>query len=199
MDQKHFKLLLGNLDPEPENAGEKYVFLHSKIVFLVERERHLSSKAEEIADETLNRVGKKIEDKIKKREQIDNINGYAYMVFRYVLKEFRRKFPPEDELPPDIRDEFEPENESDPPLDCLDKCLEEDLSKKALDLILSYYDPHADRKKLAGDLHIEPNYLKLKAYKIRQRLRKCIGKCMKKQSVTETADPDTSKQEVNRR
>src|SRR5262249_51747669 len=76
-----FNKLLSCLDPDRQRAGEKYEQLHRKLEKFFEV--HRIAFAEELADETINRVIRKLEDGL----EIRNIAGYCIGVARLLLME----------------------------------------------------------------------------------------------------------------
>ena len=194
-----FKLLLEHLDSDENAAAEKYLTLYSKIVKIIIWKRFPESEAERIADIVVDRIAKKI----KEGEEIQNVNAYARTVLNFVLLEQNRKNKEDavgDDLPevwvsPEIADE------PDLRIECLRKCLGE-ISSSESDkrLIVGYYEQKPggktkdNRKSLAKNLGLTMNHLKVKASRLRGRLEKCINGCVRKLSVTDSANSDTTKQ-----
>jgi RNA polymerase sigma factor (sigma-70 family) len=138
---------------------------------------------EDLADETIFRVTEKV------HEIAANYEGdparYFYAVARNVYMEYTRR--PETVL-------FEENTAStvdvdhDPTGDeeayaCLERCLKK-LAENERRLISEYYwyDKIAKidyRKKLAESLGLGLNALRIRAYKIRRRLYKCVSSCLK--------------------
>lgn len=193
-----FELLLERLDDDLPTAAEKYEILRLKMVKSAVWKNCPESEADNLADIALDRLAAKIE----KGEIIENLNAYAYQILRFVLLEFSRKRKEDamgDDLPeiavqPDFPDE------TDLRVECLRKCLREkipDLSDRSL--IQRYYDTEAGEKlkdirfALANEYGISKENLKIKAFRLRARLEKCINDCLEnsEKTVTEKPFPDT--------
>ncbi|MGH9760085.1 MAG: hypothetical protein ACREDR_20580, partial [Blastocatellia bacterium] len=76
---------------------------------------------------------------------------------------------------------FDDQDDDSKSLDCLERCLAR-LSPDQRKLILSYYSKEggrkiAGRKELADLLSITPSALRLRAFRIRDFLARCIEKC----------------------
>ncbi len=194
-----FKLLLEYLDSDESAAAEKYLTLYSKITKIITWKRFPESEAEAIADVVIDRIA----GKIKQGEEIQNINAYARTVLNYVLLEHGRKNKEDavgDDLP-EIAVLPETEIEPDLRITCLRKCMKETVfGETDKRLIVGYYDREAggkikeSRKNLAEELGLTMNNLKVKASRLRGRLEKCINGCVRKLSVTDSANSDTTKQ-----
>lgn len=180
-----FERFLTWLDPDREKAGEKYAAIQPKLTryFLC---RGCGVEAEQLADETITRVVRKVP------EIADNYVGeplpYFLGVARNVFSEYLKKLtlirssqpPPA----PDSGDEKELLDR------CLERCLRH-LTDENRDLILRYYtgEKHekiVHRKKLAGELGIAPNALRIRAHRIRTDLRDCVEECVAEENNDET-------------
>lgn len=195
-----FELLLERLASNPTQAAEKYELLRLKLVKSLSWKGCPDSEADALADLTFDRVA----GKLAQGEEILNINAYAGEVLRFVWLEHRRKRKeyaaggdlPETAVEPDIEIFDEPDLR----LRCLRKCLAEvspDENDKIL--IVGYYDTEAGeknkdtRKNLAEKLGLTMTTLKVKACRLRERLERCINKCVEKLTVTKTTVSDTNK------
>ncbi len=172
---------LARLDADPDRAGEKYESLRLTLIkFFDWRGAHFP---EECADETLNRVIRKIDE----GETIRDIPTYCHGVARLVLLE---KLKSPDSRRTDIEDLSpaalvapEPE-EKDDKHECFEWCLKE-LPVESRQLILQYYSDEKrekiDRRQaLARRLGIPLNALRSRAQRIRNRLEDCVNGCVKK-------------------
>lgn len=140
--------------------------------------------AEELADETIDRVAKKITH----GQQIENLGGFFYGVARLVLKEFQRKEQKQQRafanLPTSTEDvdNNEEDDAAEVRLECNKKCLK-DLTDIDRDLIVAYCQPDGRskmerRQDLATKLGIKRENLRLKVYRIREKLDKCVADCL---------------------
>ncbi len=148
----------------------------------------------DLADETINRVARKIDE----GEYIEKnaFSYYFYGVAKNVLREYLNS--PEREnvsidslcLPLELPEPLTDANLSfsqnlDPNLvfDCLEVCLEK-LAEEEREIILKYYegeggDKIENRRQLADKLQLNLNNLRIRAFRIRHRLEKCVDKCTK--------------------
>jgi len=178
-------LLLRALDPDLETAADKYELLRLKITKLFCWKGCPESRADELADITLDRVA----EKISGGEDVRSINSYAAGVARFVYLEYSRKNVidavgddlPEATAPP----EQLLNTEEDIRLACLRRCLAEvapgDDDRR---LIIGYYDPDAgdknkdSRRRLAESLGLTVNAMKVRACRLRAKLERCINDCV---------------------
>ncbi len=108
----NFERFLAVLDPDRERAGTKYEQLRARLIrFFVSKG---FSSAEELTDEVINRMIRRIETV----EEIDDVNRFSYGVARNVLMESTKK--KQQDTPvraiPDIA-------ERDSELQCLERCI----------------------------------------------------------------------------
>jgi len=180
-----FNRLLSWLHHDREQAGLKYEEIH---VALIRRFRQLGcSDPEELANLTIDRVAEKL-PKI-----IDTYEGdpepYFFSVAWYIYKEYLRRpiilsLARLDFGDPETDSEDTSEKEM---LDsCLRHCLDQQ-DKDSRDMILEYYRGDRQvkiqtRKALAERLGIELPNLRLKAQRVRSKLKKCILDCMERKA-----------------
>jgi RNA polymerase sigma factor (sigma-70 family) len=172
---------LASLDPDADRAGEKYESLRLALMkFFDWRGAHFP---EDLADETINRVIRKIDE----GETIRDVPTYCHGVARLVLLE-KLKAPESrradfEELPPAALAAPDPK-ENDERQDCFERCLKE-LPVESLQLILQYYGEEKRekinrRQAMAERLGIPLNALRSRAQRIRNRLEECVNGCVKK-------------------
>jgi RNA polymerase sigma factor (sigma-70 family) len=172
-----FEDLLVWLDPDPERAAHRYEGVRRRLIwFYLNRQ---CSPAEDLADETINRVAKKPKDWKEKYEgdPMAYFHAVAKNVFREYCRELNRKIEP----PPDMSC---PELESH--LICLKGCIAK-LTSESRNLILPYYK---ERKRAKIDCHKEmgdklglsPGALRARIHRIRTKLRECVEKCLANQT-----------------
>jgi DNA-directed RNA polymerase specialized sigma24 family protein len=179
LTQAAFDSLLAWLDPDRERAGKKYEYIRQRLIKIFTcRGRH---DADELADETINRVTLKAA-KIAE-EYIGDPALYFYGVAQKVYLESLRKRPPAvrptpaDAAPPEAEQEYA----------CLDKCMGE-LSAANRELILEYYRNDKKqkveyRKKLAERLGLGQNAVRIRAHRIRQTLQRCVEECLEQSAA----------------
>ena len=209
-----FQTLLKYLDPDETTASDKYLTLHLKLTKTLIWKRCPEVEAENLADEILDRVAKKINDieqKLstgikeehgKEVKKIENINAYSLEVLKFVRLEYFRKNPlaPETD-PPEIpvQPVIDIFAEPDLRIRCLRKCIAEKIPNEPdRQLIIGYYDDESEeknkvmREKLREKLGLSKSNFKKKACLLRQRLEKCINDCLEKLTVTKPAHSDTN-------
>jgi len=174
-DPTAFEKLLAWLDPDREKAGEKYRKIQMRLIKIFAC--HGCSDPEKLADVTIDRVISKID------WLVENYVGDPLLYFcgvaRNVLREdIRGRNNPKMVAPV----EPTPDNESDQEYDCLDQCMDE-LSQPTRRLVLAYYEEEgqakiARRKKLAEELGITLQALRLRVFHTRVQLKACMEGCL---------------------
>ncbi len=164
--------LLRFLDSESGLAGEKYEAIRRRLVKIFNWRG--CTQAEELADETINRVAWKLPS--IEGNYVGDPALYFYAVSRNVMHEWLRKRPISTAPPVTSSEEREVEFE------CLEKCLEK-LTFKNRDLILEYYRDEEtgkieQRKTLADKLGIGLNALRIRAYRVRIKVEGCVLECL---------------------
>ena len=168
-----------------EEAGRFYEVLRRRLVrfFLNKQCDH----AEQLADETLNRVANKAEtfDPTRNIRPATFVFGFASKVhLEYLRRPDRSSIPLQES---DI-ERTEAPNAADPAveteLDCLDACLLK-LSPDDRELVIKYYSKERAeriemRRQLAEFLGISQDVLHVRVFRIRKALRKCVDSCMSK-------------------
>ena len=170
--------LLARLDPDAERAADAYETLRLGLTrFFDWRGAHFP---DECADETLNRLARRLDE----GAEVTDPRGFALGIARMVLLE-RARSPQvrQDELDERVLDAPAP-----PPADvephlheCLDSCLAS-LSDDARTLILEYYQDQRREKidrrmRLATTLGLSANALRSRAQRVRDRLEQCVRAC----------------------
>lgn len=173
--ERGLEMLIAGLDPDVAVASRKYQQLRRKLVRLFEWRGAWT--AEDLADETLTRVARKLGEGTRVDGDVEPFaRGVARLVFLEFLREQQRderlKSSP---LPPSTpaADEVD--------LDCLDRCLEK-IAASDRETILGYYaDDSAGRiearRNLANRLGLSPTALRIRALRIRDRLETCLQEC----------------------
>ena len=175
-----FEKLLDAFSDDRDEAGVQYEIMRRKLVRFFEWRKVES--AEDHADETINRVARRIES----GEVIESLNSYFYgvarMVYLEALKEQERVVVSIDEEPQILRQKAPEPTESEPRVVCFDQCLDS-LPPENRRLIVDYYQEErrakiALRQELADNLQIPLNALRIRAHRIRVRLEQCITHCL---------------------
>jgi DNA-directed RNA polymerase specialized sigma24 family protein len=188
LTQTAFSRLLRWLDDGVDSNGETYLEMRRRLVSYFDRRNR--TNADELADETLNRIARTLEHAgvIETRPPA----RYCYVVARFVLLEdFRRdhRQVPLDEpraaaiAKARVRTLAEDERASvrEQRLDCLDRCLQQ-LRPDQRDLAIEYYRDARRarierRRGLAARLGISMNALGIRACRIRETLMACVEGC----------------------
>jgi DNA-directed RNA polymerase specialized sigma24 family protein len=173
-----FEALLARLDPDRDRAGERYQRIRERLIALFVWRG--CEGAEDLADETLNRVARRLFDGVE--VPADGAERYVYGVAHRVFHEvLRQREPPAcrancDELGELASGSVEPG----PRVRCVERCL---AALPAADrrLILRYHDlqRRSDaRKILSHELGITPAALRIRVHRIRRKLRESVEKCL---------------------
>ena len=180
-DSADFDELLDWLHPDREQAGRKYEDIRRRLIRIFIHRGCLS--AEDLADETINRVARKVREVRANFNPSDDPALYFYGVARNVYREYLKRRP--EPAPPPPEDET-PEDET-PEYECLEKCLSH-LGPRNRELILEYYEDEEGakierRKKLAERFGLALNALRIRAHRIRLELKRCVLECLKERSA----------------
>jgi DNA-directed RNA polymerase specialized sigma24 family protein len=174
--------LLARLDDDPERAGEAYEALRCALVKFFDWRG--ASRPDECADETIDRLARKLDE----GTPVDDPQKFARGIARLVLfeswrrPEARARLANESELArlpaPVAAEASEPE----PRTACFARCLAE-LPADGRQLILGYYSADGRvkieaRKRMAESLGLSENALRSRAQRLRDRLERCIGRCL---------------------
>jgi DNA-directed RNA polymerase specialized sigma24 family protein len=182
LTQDAFRNLLACLDSDQERAGQKYENIRRGLITFFECRR--SSSPEDHADETINRVARRLSE--GKEIYVENPASYFYGIARNVLKEHWESPAPAsspDNLAVDPHDEGEWERQrKEQRLECLERCLQS-LARRDQELISAYYQGETsakiqNRKSLAEKLGLPLNALRLRALRIREKLEECVETCL---------------------
>lgn len=137
---------------------------------------------EDLADETINRVARRIDE----GENIVNLPAYfctvARLVFMESLRKRERTSVPLDEVLEVSAEQALEDEEKEARLRCLDHCLDKQPLESRT-LILKYYHEERrakiDRRRLLAEgLGIPLNALRIRAHRIRNVLEKCVRDCL---------------------
>jgi DNA-directed RNA polymerase specialized sigma24 family protein len=175
LSQEAFDALLDWLDSDREQAALKYETIRRSLIKIFTGRGCV--EPEDLADETINRVTRKLNE-IEKDFSGDPAL-YFYGVANYVwMEHLRRKLP--QALPAATNDPDRIELE----YHCLERCVDR-LTKGNRDLLLRYHraDGRGEteyRRALAEELGIAPNALRIRVYRIRTSLKECVEKCIRR-------------------
>jgi len=173
LQQEDFDRLLGWLDSDSERAGSTYEKIRWRVIAI------LASRGcrvpEDLADETLDRVARRIVD-IQ-----DTYVGDKALYFLGVMNNVHHEYlkrPAVSEVSL-VNDDVEVKEKTH---GCLEKCLDK-LAPNSRQMIERYYaeDKRAKidlRKRIAREFGISISTLRLRALRIREKLQVCIDQCL---------------------
>lgn len=169
--------LLALLDADPARAARRYQQFRRRLIRLFEWRG--ARFPEDLADETVSRVARRLEDgvEIRSDDPFRYFCGVAHMVFKEVLRERKRDRVLQDPAswPPPAAGEAEAEDER---MLTLHECLQR-LEEDQRSLILAYHEGERrerieNRRTLAENLDIELNALRIRVHRIRSKLERCV-------------------------
>jgi len=171
--------LLASLDPDVERAALEYERLRRALIKFFDWRG--GWPPEECADETLDRMARRLETETR----IESARNYAHGVARLVLLERRRERSifSRDGTAELAGVEATTAGDANEPLrDCFDRCLAE-LSDEGRSLATRYYEGEghskiANRRRLASALGLSENALRSRVQRIRERLERCVHACV---------------------
>lgn len=173
--EEAFNKLLTWLDPDRDKAAAKYQRIQFRLIRIFAAKGCVDPEA--LADETLNAVALKID------WLIENYSGdpalYFYGVGKKIYLEYiRTTIVPKPPPPPDNR-------EIELRCGCLERCLETAATHDERTWVLRYQEGEGrerinNRKRLAEELKISVNALRIRICHIQARLRPCIEDCLEK-------------------
>ena len=172
--QEQFDYLLGWLNTDRDLAGKKYETIRFGLIKIFASKGF--SDAEDLADETINRVTVRLSD--VRENYVGEPAHYFRGVARNVVRErLQRKEIPFDTI--EIRVDPKPEHTEE--YDCLGHCLQR-LPVNKRDLILDYYlyeghEKIEQRKRLAGQRKISEGAIRSRAFQIKRNLQNCMRQC----------------------
>lgn len=184
-----FHRLLDWLDQGAESDGQKYLEMRRRLAAYFDRKN--CPTPDELADETLNRVARRLEE--AGVIESDAPAHYCYIVARFVFMEHLRETQREGALANELRQQphaddlaaFGAEEErkmKEQRLNCLEHCLSK-LESLSREIITRYYVGKArvkieHRRTLAEELGITMNALSVRACRIRDKLEACVRQCV---------------------
>jgi DNA-directed RNA polymerase specialized sigma24 family protein len=180
--QEAFDGLLGWLDTNREQAAQKYETIRTRLIKIFTCRGCV--EANDLADETINRVTAKID------EIAPSYSGdpalYFYGVAQKVHLEYLRSRPVVQNS--EVRRELKSSNvkpsvdDIEQEYECLERCMDQ-LSTENRRLVLDYYRQEkgtkiSHRRKLAQEFGIAINALRIRAHRIRLQLQQCVTECL---------------------
>ncbi len=184
-----FQRLLEWLDEGTDSEGRNYLETRRRLVAYFDRKNCLNP--DELADETLNRVARRIVETGKIESETPQ--KYCYITAKFVFLESLRgadkgnvsiddvsRNPQKNQIAAPESDVEEKETKE-KMLVCLEKCADR-LEPANREIIVSYYFGAErvkidNRRALAQRLGISTNALTIRACRIRDKLEICVGEC----------------------
>lgn len=177
LHQQAFDALLARLSPDRSVAAVQYEELRWKLVKFFDWRG--ATQAEQLADVCLDRLATKVwEGKVE-----GTTGSYAYGIARMVLLEYsrdrERRAVSMEELAVPLAAPVEEERED---LACFTSCLAK-LPEEQRRLIVGYYQEEkiakvGHRERMAEELGIQVNNLRIRAFRIRATLEACVRGCL---------------------
>lgn len=180
-----FHRLLKWFDEGNDSGGQKYLEMRSRLTRYFDR-KHCRTP-DELADETLNRVARRLVE----AETLNDTTParYCYTLAKYVFLEHLREEGREQSGLSEISARSsagssvkEEQEQKEMRLRCLERCTQQ-LDPDLRELIFQYYAGELrvkieNRKALAVRLGISMNALSIRACRIREKLESCLRDCM---------------------
>jgi DNA-directed RNA polymerase specialized sigma24 family protein len=187
LTERGFRQFLEWIDDGADSGGQRYLEIRRRLAVYFDRKN--CAGPDELADETLNRVARRLQEEGSITS--DTPAHYCFITARFVFLEHLRKPKIEEALddsetrkPSGLvteADTGEEEREQERLLECLSRCVEA-LDPDHRDLIVGYYTGEQrfkidNRRAMAARLGITVNALSIRACRIRDKLEACVRKC----------------------
>ncbi len=180
-----FLRFLNWLDQGDDSGGQRYIEIRHRLVQYFDRKNCPSP--DELADETLQRVARRLSEEGEIRDA--SPAHYCYIVAKFVFLEYRRSPGRAQVSLEDVPARHVSTSENVTPaveekgirLNCLENCLQK-LPEAHRALILEYYRHERRskiecRREMAVRLGVTMNALTIRACRIRERLEQCVRTC----------------------
>ena len=170
--------LLRWFHPNSDAAAEGYMRIQTRLIQIF-ASRGCAAEADELAIEVMNRVAVRIDSVITTYPDAPRCClAFVENVHREHIRDKRKQV---NAVPP-------PASRSAEVLEIEDQCLKhclESLERNDGDLFERYFDGEGRarivaRQKLAEELNLTPNALRIQAHRIRKKMRKCMEECIKR-------------------
>ena len=178
LTQEAFDQFLTILDRDRDKAGEKYEYIRLKLL------KYFQWRGSDVpdidADETINRVTRRIDE----GEKIYNLKGYIYGVAKLVHAESLKRRHQRQGLDEGSLIQISPSDDDFVTTQyqhCLERCLR-GLNNEEREVLTEYYryekvEKINCRKRLAARLGVSLNTLRVKMHRQRLNLEACVEKC----------------------
>lgn len=174
-----FDGLLSCLSDDRDSAAEQYLEIRGNLIRFFEWRG--CPFPEDHADETVNRVARRLSE----GEKVLNPRGYFIGVARLLVLEILKTRAKESQALAEIASSSVAtvdSSASESRIECLQQCLQS-LPSDNRDLILHYYQGEKgekieNRKKLTERLGVPVNTLRMRALRLREKLQECVEECL---------------------
>ena len=186
---KAFHRLLRRMDEGTDSGEQNYLEVRRRLVAYFDRKN--CAAPDELADETLNRVARRLDE--EGVIESETPAKYCYIVARFVFMEYLRGAQKADALIDDLRRQSHGNNVAaseagdekeikEKMLNCLEQCAGK-LEPLNREIIIRYYVGKErakieNRRALAEELGITMNALSIRACRIRDKLEDCLRRCV---------------------
>ena len=180
-----FRRFLNWLDQGDDSGGQRYLEIRHRLVQYFDRKS--CSSPDELADETLQRVARRLSEEGEIRDL--SPAHYCYIVAKFVFLEYQRSPNRAQVSLEAVAARHAATSGTVPPaaeeqgirLNCLENCLQK-LPEDHRALILEYYRHERRskiecRREMAVRLGVTMNALTIRACRIRERLEQCVRTC----------------------
>ena len=184
-----FAAFLEWLDQGFASDGEAYLEVRRRLVAYFDRKGCLT--ADDLADETLNRVQRRLEE--EGAIESESPAKFCYAVAKFVFLEYLRSGRAREvsdenidraaiESLPGGAPAEEEISDREIALQCLEKCISE-LDAQRRELVIGYYQGEQrikieNRRRLAAKMGLSLNALSIRTFRIRDRLENCVRRCI---------------------
>jgi len=188
LTERSFRRLLEFLDPAGQHSGERYEKIRGKLVRFFEWKGCIPG--EDYADEVIDRVAKKVDQGMESApdEPYLYFHGVAVNVIRERWRKASRDPLPLETVPRSAIPSVQPfeqrpgEDDSERRLGCLQDCIDR-LTPASRELVIAYHlggaGPRMGRRRgLAEVLNLPAGALRLRVYRIRRQLARCLESCV---------------------
>jgi DNA-directed RNA polymerase specialized sigma24 family protein len=186
LNPQAFHRLLEWLDQGTNSEGQRYLEVRRRLLAYFDRKN--CPAPEELADETLNRVARRLEEEAV--IESDSPAKYCYIMARFIFMEHLRRIQKDQIVLGETRlqrrrdnsDLTEADDNRERMLRCLEKCVSK-LETLSRHIIVQYYLGEQsvkirNRRSLAESLGLTMNALSIRACRIRDKLEACVRECV---------------------
>jgi len=179
LTKEAFEELLSWLDGDRDRAGRRYETVRLGLIKMFTGRG--CAAAEDLADETINRVARKLPE--VRATYVGSPEKYFYGVAKMLYHEHRRRTEKLVPLPDNLPGRAGDDRHDELTYVCLESCIQK-LPPDQRELLRRYHqetaNPAAQRKMLAARLGITRNALNVRVFRIVSRLEACVKKCVRR-------------------